>query len=81
MYYLTDFIDYEDMLTTLVKSVMIRKYYDYKVYFHNFSKFDGVFLLKILVGLMSFIEMVILFMTKKVFFYDSLLLLPSSLIG
>lgn len=31
-------IDYEDMLTTLVKSVMIRKYYDYKVYFHNFSK-------------------------------------------
>ncbi len=30
---------------------MTRKYNGYKVYFHNFSKFDGVFMLKILTWL------------------------------
>jgi hypothetical protein len=39
------------MLSKAIKSIMIRKYYGYKVYFHNFSYFDGVFILKTLVNL------------------------------
>jgi hypothetical protein len=36
------------MLEESIKYLLIRKYYGYKVYLHNFSYFDGVFLLKIL---------------------------------
>src|SRR5919199_1977913 len=39
------------MLQKAIKSIMIRKYYGYKIYFHNFSYFDGVFILKSLVDL------------------------------
>ena len=36
------------MLEASIKYLLVRKYYGYKLYLHNFSYFDGVFLLKIL---------------------------------
>src|ERR1700721_2821528 len=47
-FYLTDFIDVRDMLINSIKSLLIRKYNNYKIYVHNLSKFDAVFLLRVL---------------------------------
>ena len=35
-FYLTDYKDSADMLTSSIKSLMLRKYNNYKVYLHNF---------------------------------------------
>jgi hypothetical protein len=43
--------DYEKMLNAAIKFLMKRKYSGYKVYLHNFSYFDSVFLLRILSNL------------------------------
>jgi hypothetical protein len=48
-YILTDYKNSEDMIISALKSIMIRKYNNYKVYVHNLSKFDIIFLLKYLV--------------------------------
>lgn len=50
-FYLSDFNNPEEMLEEAIKSIMSRKYDKYKVYLHNFSNFDGVFLLKTLSNL------------------------------
>lgn len=50
-FYLTDFISPDEMLKTAILSLCNKKYNHYKVYFHNFGNFDGIFLLKILVEL------------------------------
>jgi hypothetical protein len=50
-----DFISSEAMLEESIRSILIRKYRGYKIYLHNFSYFDGVFLLKVL-GQMSGIK-------------------------
>jgi hypothetical protein len=47
-YYLTEFKDVESMITKAIKDLTIRKYKNYKVYIHNFAKFDAIFLLKYL---------------------------------
>ena len=47
-FYLDEFNSSEEMLITAIKSISIRKYNGYNVYAHNFSNFDGIFLLKIL---------------------------------
>ena len=47
-YYLTDYKDAESMITEAIKDLTIRKYKNYKVYIHNFAKFDAIFLLKYL---------------------------------
>jgi DNA polymerase type B, organellar and viral len=39
------------MLKQAIKDLMIKKYDNYKVYIHNMARFDGIFLLKILVDL------------------------------
>jgi hypothetical protein len=39
------------MITEAFKTIMNRKYYGYSVYFHNFSYFDSIFLLKTLANL------------------------------
>jgi hypothetical protein len=39
------------MLTQAIKDLMIKKYDNYNVYIHNLSRFDAIFLLKILVNL------------------------------
>jgi DNA polymerase type B, organellar and viral len=36
------------MLKSAIRFVMKPKYHNYKIYLHNFSFFDGIFLLKIL---------------------------------
>jgi len=52
-YYLSDYNNPEDMLTEAIKSLMKRKYNKYKIYLHNFSYFDSVFLLTTLSSLTS----------------------------
>lgn len=90
-FYLTDFKDEIDMLKNSIFYLMKRKYHKYKVYLHNFSYFDGIFLLQILPLLSDKIYPLIrddrMLDIKLVFgsnnyyinFRDSYLLLPASL--
>jgi hypothetical protein len=93
-FYLKDFENANEMLKASLKYLMIPKYHDYKVYLHNFSNFDAIFLLRILSELTIIpIKPIIkdnniidlkfsfdLWNTKfTLFFRDSYLLLPSSL--
>lgn len=89
-FYLNDYNNYEDMLIDSIKCLMKRKYHGYKIYLHNFSKFDGIFLLKILPKLTEDITPIIKdgniinirfkFAGKYIlYFRDSYLMLPSSL--
>lgn len=50
-YYIKDYKSSKDMIINCIKDIMIKKYDNYKVYLHNLSGFDGIFLLKILVEL------------------------------
>jgi hypothetical protein len=50
-FYLTDFKNPEEMLESAIVSLMLKKYHGYRLYLHNFSNFDGVFLLRILTKL------------------------------
>ena len=45
--YLSDYENSDDLLSNAI-SIMLRKYNGYRVYLHNFSQFDGIFLIKIL---------------------------------
>jgi len=47
-FWVGDFTSPEAMLEKSIRSILIRKYRGYKIYLHNFSYFDGVFLLKVL---------------------------------
>lgn len=47
-YYLSDFNNSVDMIKASIKDIMINKYDNYKIYIHNLSNFDAIFLLKIL---------------------------------
>lgn len=88
-FYLSDYSDSDSLLKEAIISIMKRKYNRYKVYLHNFSKFDGVFLLRILTTLSENIQPIIkdgkiieikfYFAEYVLVFRDSLLLLPSSL--
>src|SRR6201996_959988 len=42
-FFIRDFVNVEDMITTCLKSIMTRKYNNYKVYIHNLAKFDIIF--------------------------------------
>jgi hypothetical protein len=42
-FYLSDFKNDKMMLKESIRFIMKRKYKGYKVYFHNFSNFDGIF--------------------------------------
>nr|AAC33727.1 B type DNA polymerase [Cyclocybe aegerita] len=79
----------ENMISRAMNDICIRKYKNYKVYLHNFAKFDGYFLVKYLSKL-GFIDNIIInkgriitlkFIYNKysITFKDSYLLLPSSL--
>ncbi len=50
-FYLTNYSDPELMLKDAIYFLMRKKYHQYKVYVHNFSHFDGVFLLGVLSSL------------------------------
>lgn len=47
-FYLSDYESPEIMLKMALSSILISKYKNYKVYIHNLSSFDSVFLLRIL---------------------------------
>jgi hypothetical protein len=90
-FYSTDFINPEKMMENAIEHLMKRKYHNYKVYLHNLSNFDGIFLLKILTSLSDKINIIIRegriidikfkFGSNNytLYFRDSYLLLPSSL--
>lgn len=48
-HYLSDFTNSKEMLTVAINNLKQRKYDGYRVYFHNFSYFDGIFLLNIII--------------------------------
>lgn len=50
-FFISDYLNSEVMLIAAVESILLRKYNGYKIYFHNFSNFDAVFLLRILANL------------------------------
>lgn len=89
-FYLTDYDNCDSMITASVKYLMKERYNKHKVYLHNFSYFDSVFLIKTLSTLSDKIVPIIRdgriinfkFNYKKHYylnFRDSLLLLPLSL--
>lgn len=88
-FFLSDYTDSDHMLKEAILSLMTRKYHRYRIYLHNLSKFDGIFLLRILTLLSDNVQPIIKdgqiieikFYFSKYFLYfrDSLLLLPSPL--
>lgn len=89
-FYLSDYPNEKDMLRASITYLMKRKYHNHRIYLHNFSKFDAIFLLRIMTDLSDqikpiirngqFIDLKLKFAGKyNLFFRDSLLLLPDSL--
>jgi len=89
-FYLDDFSNDKEMLRNAIKYLMKRKYDNYKVYLHNFSKFDAIFLLSIMSDVSKelypiirdgrIIDLKFNFSDKyTLYFRDSFLLLPDSL--
>lgn len=87
--FITDFDNAEEMIKITILSLMSRKYNGYRVYLHNFSGFDSVFILKILIQLSQDVKVImkdnklisIRFKYGKyvIYFRDSYLLLSQSL--
>nr|QWO71389.1 DNA polymerase [Termitomyces sp. T123] len=89
-FYLSEFNNKEEMLKEALKSLFLRKNRGYKIFLHNFSNFDIIFILNELVEVShslsfilndnSFIFLNLKFSEKyNLNFRDSFLLLPSSL--
>lgn len=88
-YYISDYDNSDEMITKAIKSIMIRKYSGFRVYLHNFSNFDGIFILRILSNISTdikpiirdnkVIDLKVKFGKYTIFFRDSYLLLPTSL--
>lgn len=93
-FYLTDFKNVSDMISTCIMSLLIRKYDGYKVYVHNLSNFDGIFLFREIADIKDYTlkpllkdgKMINLNISKNVKaqkyqidFRDSMLMLPQSL--
>lgn len=47
-YFFTEFNSSADMIKACIKDIVIKKYNNYKIYIHNMSGFDAIFLIKIL---------------------------------
>lgn len=47
-YWNQDFKNFDHLVSSMMGDLCIRKYRDHKIYLHNFSSFDGIFLLKAL---------------------------------
>ena len=93
-FYLLDYNNPDDMVYNAIKSIMLHKYKNYKVYLHNLSHFDSIFTIKTLSLLSNktikpivrdgrIIEFKFTFNNLNenisIYFRDSYLLLPSSL--
>jgi len=90
-YYLTQFNNSKEMVIEGLLSILKRKYKGYRIFFHNFSNFDLVFLINILVELCGidnikptinndeYIQIKITYNKYNFIFRDSYLLQPISL--
>jgi hypothetical protein len=91
-FYLLDFSSVDEMLLSSIKYIMQNKFDGYRIYLHNFSNFDGIFLIRILSKLIDkntkiipvirdgkLIDLKVKFEKYILYFRDSYLLLPSSL--
>jgi hypothetical protein len=47
-FYLSDYPTSDEMLIAAITSLLRKKYDQYKIYIHNFSHFDSVFMMKVL---------------------------------
>jgi hypothetical protein len=47
-FFINDYKNPDDMIKTGIRSIMKRQFYGYRVFFHNFSYFDGIFIMRIL---------------------------------
>ena len=54
-FYLSDYSNKEEMIEVAIKSLMRKKYNGYKIYLHNFSYFDSIFLMTILSSLTNLV--------------------------
>lgn len=52
-FYLEDFLNSDDLLKESIKYLLHRKYNGYRVYIHNFSNFDSIFLQRIMINFNS----------------------------
>jgi hypothetical protein len=50
-FFVTDFNNSDELIKNSLNYLLQRKYNGYKVYFHNFSNFDSIFMIKILANL------------------------------
>ena len=55
-FFLSYYTNSDELLVQAIKYLMQRKYNGYKVYIHNFGRFDGIFLLKVLTSLSNRIK-------------------------
>lgn len=88
-YFVNDFESDNKMIEEALKSLFKRRYQGYKVYLHNFSDFDSIFIMKYLCNLSSqcnvimrdgkMIDLKIKAGKYNLSFRDSYLLLPASL--
>ncbi|WP_216699515.1 DNA polymerase, partial [Actinotalea ferrariae] len=93
-FFISDFDNSNEMIKKAILFLVQRKYNNYKIYFHNFSSFDSIFLLNNLIQVANLVKPIIrdgkiielraefnYNDNKKtvIVFRDSLLLLPSSL--
>lgn len=87
-FYLSDYKNTHDMISSAVNSILRPKYKGFKVYLHNLSNFDGIFLIKVIKDLGNLDPVInndrIISLTlskdnSKLIFYDSYQLIPASL--
>lgn len=52
-FYITDYNSSDEMLKDSIQFILRRKYNKHRVYLHNFSYFDGIFLMKIITDLVA----------------------------
>jgi hypothetical protein len=88
-FYLSDFKSPEELVENSIIHLLRRKYNNYKVYIHNFSNFDSIFMMKVLSNMNleiypiiregRIIDLKIKRGLYTIHFRDSYLLLPSSL--
>ena len=89
-YFIKDYTNFDKLLEQVVIDLCRNKYKGYKIYFHNFAKFDGIFLVTRLANIPNiivdpckhdgkFISVNITYNNISLTFRDSLLLLKGSL--
>jgi hypothetical protein len=89
VHFTDNYKSFEDLVFNVINELTIYKYKNYKIYFHNFSRFDSIFLLKLLVNINNctvdpiihdgkIIQIIINYNKITLTFRDSCLILPSS---